>query len=111
MHEWSGTPASYLRIDAPQPLGWQPGNFLSFSLPMRLSVTRYTGLTVIPGHDRFAVEYGPILLAAVGGQWNRSIDSMLVPPVARPEQPDTWLQPSTQSPLHFNAHSSSLTIG
>ena len=74
---------------------------------MRLSVTRYTGLTVIPGHDRFAVEYGPILLAAVGGQWNHSIDSMLVPPVARPEQPDTWLQPSTQSPLHFKLRGSS----
>lgn len=68
---------------------------------MSLSVTRYTGLTVIPGHDRFAVEYGPVLLAVVGGHWNHTIDSMLVPKVEHPEEPMTWLEPVPHSPLHF----------
>ena len=60
---------------------------------MPLRVTQYTGLTTIPGHKRFAVEFGPILLCAVGGVWNRSIDSMLVRGVANPLAPETWLTP------------------
>ena len=69
---------------------------------MHLRATRYTGLTVIPGHARFAVEYGPVLLALVGAPWNATIDSMLVPPVAHPDRPETWLEPDPDGPpLHF----------
>ena len=100
LSQWHGQPATYLRINPPSH-GWDRGIFLSFTLPMRLSVTRYTGLTVITGHERFAVEYGPVLLAVVGGPWNETLDSMLVPRVADPEDATTWLQPVPHSPLHF----------
>ena len=82
-----GRRGSYLKIHR----HWYNGDALDFNLPMKLKATRYTGLTVIPRHERYAVEYGPILLAAVGNTWNRSIDSLLVSGVANPGAPDTWL--------------------
>ena len=69
-----------------------------------LRIDRYTGLTTIAAHERYAVEYGPVLLALVGGEWNSTIDSMLVPPVPQVMQPDTWLEPATgegEGSLHF----------
>jgi hypothetical protein len=33
---------------------------------MELRLTHYTGLDKIEGHERFALEYGPILLALIG---------------------------------------------
>lgn len=85
----TGLRGSYLELTRT----WTDGDRLHFSLPMQLRVTQYTGLTTIPGHERFAVELGPILLCAVGGVWNHSIDSMLVRGVASPLAPETWLTP------------------
>ena len=88
----TGAPGSYLKLDRSD---WVGGDTLSFSLPMRLKAHRYTGLTVIPGHERYAVEFGPILLCVVGGAWNRSIDSMLVRGVQAPAAaPELWLIPT-----------------
>ena len=33
---------------------------------MTFRLTRYTGMDKIPGHERYALEYGPILLAIEG---------------------------------------------
>ena len=95
--EWTGTRGSYLQISR----SWAHGDSLSFALPMRLKVTRYRGLTTIPGHERFAVEFGPILLCAVGGAWNHSIDSMLIRGVVSPEQPETWLRAEDSFSMRF----------
>ena len=80
---------------------WSAGDTLTFSLPMALRSSRYTGLNQIPGHQRWAVEYGPVLLAATGGAWNDALDSMLLTGVRKPAEPSTWLEPSGEAPLHF----------
>eukprot|EP00937_MAST-01D_sp_MAST-1D-sp2_P004229 g4229.t1 len=97
----SGRPGSYMRVAPPRPAGWRPRDRLSFSLPMRLRASRYTGRTAVAGHERYAVEYGPVLLALVGAPWNATIDSMLVRGVTRPGDPDSWLVPDPSVPLHF----------
>ena len=97
VESWHGSPGAYLPIAR----NWKAGDSLSFSLPMKLKASRYTGLTTIPGFERFALEYGPLLLSAVGGHWNTSIDSMLIRGVEHPEQPETWVQPVPGRPLHF----------
>jgi uncharacterized protein len=45
---------------------WKAGDRVSFELPMGLTLTRYTGLDQVVGRERFALEYGPLLMAAVG---------------------------------------------
>ncbi len=46
--------------------GITAGDVVSFTLPMGFRVTKYTGGEEIPGKDRFALEYGPLLYAALG---------------------------------------------
>jgi DUF1680 family protein len=58
----SGKPGTYVTLDRK----WSTGDTVRFRLPMGLKLTRYTGLDVIPGSERFALEYGPILLALIG---------------------------------------------
>ena len=88
-----GARGSYLELSRT----WTDGDTLHFSVPMQLHVSRYSGLTVIPGHERYAVQLGPILLCAVGGIWNRSIDSMLIRGVTNPLAAETWLEPQVSS--------------
>src|SRR6185437_10476685 len=58
----SGEPGTYVALDRT----WATGDTVRFSLPMELRLTRYTGLDKIEGHERFALEYGPVLLALIG---------------------------------------------
>jgi len=58
----SGKPGSYVTLDRT----WSAGDKVGFTLPMQLTLTRYTGLDKIEGHERFALEYGPVLLALLG---------------------------------------------
>jgi DUF1680 family protein len=58
----SGNPGSYVTLDRT----WSTGDKISFTLPIKLKLTRYTGLDKIEGHERFALEYGPVLLALTG---------------------------------------------
>jgi DUF1680 family protein len=95
--KWAGARGSYLQISR----SWVYGDALNFALPMHLRATRYRGLTAIAGHERFAVEFGPILLCAVGGVWNHSIDSMLIRNVRSPERPETWLRAEESSSMRF----------
>ncbi len=57
-----GTLGSYVPLDRE----WSPGDTISFTLPMRLEVARYMGLDQVEDHERYSVEYGPLLMAAVG---------------------------------------------
>jgi DUF1680 family protein len=45
---------------------WSNEDTITFTLPMDFRVTRYIGADQIAGHERYGIEYGPILLAAVG---------------------------------------------
>ncbi len=64
----------------------QAGDTFNLSLPMKFKTTLYTGGEEIPNKERWAVEYGPLLFAAMGApgvldlQWN-------------PEKPEEWLAP------------------
>ena len=58
----TGGPGTYVTLDE----AWSDGDRISFALPMKLKLTRYKGSDQIAGHNRYAIEYGPILLAAVG---------------------------------------------
>lgn len=60
----SGQPGTYLAIERT----WENGDTIEFSLPATIRVRRYAGSDQVAGHPRCSVEYGPILLAAVGSQ-------------------------------------------
>ncbi|MGB8258775.1 MAG: beta-L-arabinofuranosidase domain-containing protein, partial [Terracidiphilus sp.] len=57
----TGTPGSYVALDRT----WVSGDTVSFTLPAALRVTRYLGADQIPGKQRYALESGPVLMAAV----------------------------------------------
>lgn len=87
----SGKPGSYFSLDRE----WQPGDRVTFSLPAGLRATRYDGFDKIPGRTRYAIEYGPVLLAAVGSS---RVD---LPDGFDPKEVSDFLIPATEDPLHF----------
>ena len=90
----SGAPSSYVTLDRV----WSDGDRIEFTLAPTLLVRRYTGADQLPGRTRVSVEYGPILLAAVGGA---KVDLQLEPGAA-PESLAGLLESVPGSPLHFN---------
>ena len=62
------------------------GDVFEYDLPMSFKVTKYSGGEEIIGKDRYAVEYGPLLYAAMGApnpvemNWD-------------PAEPEKWLKP------------------
>lgn len=90
----SGKPGSYVSLERT----WTTGDKIGFTLPMQLKLTRYTGLDRIEGHERFAIEYGPVLLALLGS------DSATLT-VSHGQRPEDILQRIRQDPyrpLHFS---------
>ena len=61
--QYIGIPGSYLCIEKI----WESGaeHVIEFELKFRWNLTRYTGTEQIPGFERCALEYGPLLMAAV----------------------------------------------
>jgi len=88
-----GTPGCYVALDRT----WSEGDVIQFRLPIALYAERYTGLDQIPGHARFAVSYGPILLAAVGAPEVR----LRLDDVKEPADLEKRLKPKSGQPLHF----------
>jgi DUF1680 family protein len=88
-----GKPGSYVVLDRT----WANGDTISFSLPMDFRVTRYTGTEKIAGHERYALEYGPILLA-VAGPLDKNLATTIL---HRPEDVQKWLKPKADRPLCF----------
>jgi DUF1680 family protein len=90
----TGTPGTYVTIDRT----WTTGDSVRFTLPMQLKLTRYTGLDKIAAHERYALEFGPVLLALIG-----SDSAMLkVPGGRRPEDILPLLNQDPDRPLHFS---------
>jgi DUF1680 family protein len=58
----TGKPGTYAELSRK----WETGDRVDFTLPMDYRITHYSGLDTVSGHDRCAVEYGPILLASTG---------------------------------------------
>jgi hypothetical protein len=89
----TGRPGSYVTLDRT----WATGDTIRFTLPMQLRLTHYTGLDQIEGHQRFALEYGPVLMALIG-----SDSAVLTASGARAEAILERLKPDPFRPLHFN---------
>ena len=93
----TGRPGSYVVLDRT----WRNGDTVAFRLPAELRLRRYTGVDQIPGYERYAVLYGPILLAAVGAPEVRlrGVDAR------HPERLVELLIPQPGQPLHFTVKS------
>jgi len=89
----AGQPGRYVPIERI----WVRGDTVTFTLPAALRAERYTGVDQIPDHARYAVSYGPILLAAVGSPEIR----LRLNDVSRPEDVLKHLNPRPGYPLHF----------
>jgi DUF1680 family protein len=59
----TGKAGSYVALDRV----WKEGDAISFTLPMDFRLTHYAGVDRVAGQEQYALEYGPILMALVGG--------------------------------------------
>jgi uncharacterized protein len=89
----SGKPGTYLALDRE----WSDGDEISFALPASIRVNRYKGEDQIEGKTRYSVEYGPILLAAVGA----ANADLLVEKGSAPESLADQIEPIAGSARHF----------
>jgi len=89
-----GAPGTYITLDRT----WKDGDTITFTLPAELHMTKYTGQEATAQNPRYALQYGPILLAAVG----TGADS----PEARFDYDSATLlarlKPQAGQPLHFS---------
>ena len=88
-----GKPGTYLPLERQ----WSDGDTIEFNLLPAVQVRRYTGANQIAGKSRYSVEYGPILLAAVGS----STVSLSVDQGHDAEYLANQLEPIADLPLHF----------
>ena len=86
----TGQPGAYVTLTRK----WSEGDTIAFTLPMAFKLTRYEGIERNPDHERFALEYGPLLMAVAGGQQEAVL-------AMQPEQLIAQLRPKADSPLHF----------
>ena len=89
----AGKPGTYLAINRK----WTSGDMIEFALPAAIQVKRYTGADQIAGKTRYSVEYGPILLAAVGS----STVELSIPAGHEAQHLADYLEPIEGAPLHF----------
>lgn len=88
-----GKPGAYVVLDRT----WADRDAIAFTLPMEFRLTRYAGSDVIAGHERYALEYGPILMTVVG-----PLDKDLHVTIPRdPKEIAKWLKPKADRPLCF----------
>jgi hypothetical protein len=83
----TGTPGSYASLNRT----WSNADRVTFDLSMALNVTRYTGMDQDAQHERYALQYGPTLLALVGSLDLDIAASALL----------DHLSPAAGSPLHY----------
>ena len=88
-----GKPGTYVAIDRE----WSDGDRIEFELPASIRVRRYKGADQIAEKSRYSVEYGPILLAAVGS----SKVELVVDKGKEAKHLASQFVPVFGSPLHF----------
>jgi DUF1680 family protein len=89
----AGKPGTYLPINRQ----WKNGDTIEFTLPAAIQVKRYAGADQVAGKTKYSVEYGPILLAAVGS----STVELSLASGHEAQQLADYLEPIGGSPLHF----------
>ncbi len=95
----SGNPGTYVTLDRQ----WKNGDVISFTLPMNFRMTKYTGEEIDPNHDRYALEYGPILMAYVS---MKEETKNLMLPISSTKLIKS-LKPVEGKPLHFTVNGNS----
>ncbi|HEY0967224.1 MAG TPA: beta-L-arabinofuranosidase domain-containing protein [Opitutaceae bacterium] len=90
----SGKPGTFVPVTR----RWRPNDRVDFILPMGFRVTKYEGLEQIKGYSRYAIEYGPILMAVTG---ELNPESSVVIGHA-PGKIADWLKPVAKRPLVFS---------
>ncbi len=95
----NGKPAGAGKLGTYLPINrqWKNGDTIEFTLPAAIQVKRYAGADQIAGKTKYSVEYGPILLAAVGS----STVEFAIDPGHEAEHLANHLEPIDGSPLHF----------
>ena len=81
----TGTPGTYCAITKT----WKEGDTICFTLPMDFRVSRYSGFDKIDGYDRYAIEYGNVLLGVVGA-FDFNDDCIEI--TNDPANPASWLE-------------------
>jgi hypothetical protein len=89
----SGKPGSYVLLDRQ----WSEGDKITFSLPAGVRVTRYKGADQVSGKERYAIEYGPVLLAALG----EGVVDLALDKGSDPESLGRHLDSIAGAPLHY----------
>jgi len=84
----TGAPGSYVTLDRT----WSTSDTISFNVPIDFRLTKYTGFDRDPDHERYGLEYGPLLMSLVGGTHLNVAPGSLI----------SNLSPVSGSPLHFN---------
>ena len=90
----TGEPGTYCAVERT----WCDGDTVSFALPRDFVVTRYTGGDALPNFERYATEYGGLLLGVVGGLEHQG---QYIKIDHDPDDPRSWLTPVPGKPLHF----------
>ena len=86
----TGKPGTFAALDRT----WAEGDTIAFTLPIGFKLTLYEGIEQVNGQDRYALEYGPIIMALVGGGENAHL-------ALQPVDLAKKLQPIADRPLHF----------
>jgi DUF1680 family protein len=98
----AGKPGFYVTLDRE----WSNADEIRFTLPLKFKMTRYEGESMDNNFvplDRYALEYGPILLAAVGRITNERHEDATIRVTKGPLPEDMLgqLVADPQNPLHF----------
>ena len=89
----SGKPGSYVALDRQ----WSEGDKITFTLPAAMRVSRYKGVDQVAGKTRYAIEYGPILMAVVGA----GVVDLALDKGSDPESLGRHLDSIAGAPLHY----------
>jgi DUF1680 family protein len=92
--KFTGKAGSYVTIFQK----WRNNDKISFTLPMEFRLTKYTGDEKFPDRDRYAVEYGPILMAYANLKGDKENINL---PMETAKAVRT-LKPVAGKPLHFS---------
>jgi len=84
----TGAPGSYVTLNRT----WATDDTISFNIPISFRLTPYTGFDRDPDHERYGLEYGPLLMSLVGATHLNVAPGGLI----------GNLSPVPGSPLRFN---------